>query len=372
MSFAINNTFSIERTPPKTLDEAITQADVICRKFHQFCEHDDPLCYHEMTMYFHNALHFINISKSRGLMSFTSLFNPNMSFWRFRDTIEELAQDTAQLAEASPTILRNQINSTKQGSQLSIKHQFLIFVFEKARERIKISPFIGLSRFIYRIQWQGQLTGYLIGTVHMVSTSMAFDSALHETVKKCKHLFFELAPQALLGIGCQGYFAPLDTALAKTALKNNIFCEGLESLSYQKQFMDQFVSWTIANNLTDGDEYYSTELLYAYQTRDAQKFYSLGQNSVTYEIIALRNQEWLNGFPNLIERLKSVYSIEWPKPISENPQETLFQGMCRSNDARNHTPLPHPIGIVVGVLHCLGPDGLVLQLRKAGFTVSHQ
>jgi uncharacterized protein YbaP (TraB family) len=248
-----------------------------------------------------------------------------------------LVGKTATLKEAHP---RN-IEKRAFVSQSSIELAFWMQVAEKVKKRIESSSFAGEDRLIYQIQLENQFIGYLIGTLHETNQDMAMDPKLHETVKKCNYLFGEVdfnTIRVLKG----GSVDSIDYELMKTAMQKQISCEGLETLLAQKMAFTKIEELSVHNDLFSFQDK-KTELLYYYQNCNEEGIDRLNreQEPQLYDImVAKRNQEWLYGTPNLVHRLK-------------NSSVT-------------------PVGIVVGAGHCVGEEGLVIQLRKAGFVVTKE
>ncbi|HLB52706.1 MAG TPA: TraB/GumN family protein [Chlamydiales bacterium] len=292
--------------------------------------------------------------------------------------VQLLATETAQLAEASPVALATR----RHRCQSAIEFGFLTQVLEEITTQIERAPLAGADRFIYEVKYNRELVGYLIGTIHKANELMASDPVLHETVKKCKHVFFELGPKEMyfckLWVQIFSYFYSMncfmDGELMKTAVKNGIPCEGLESGAIQLGafalcYFHSLESFRTSNpQVIERCQHLPEEreiaMFNGYQKRDAEEMFlqTSSMPKSAYDVLfTSRNQQWLYGAPNLMKRLKPDFSQHYPFSNPDFFLTAAGTGIC--------TLLPKPVGIVVGVGHCLGSAGLVIQLRKAGFEV---
>jgi len=258
------------------------------------------------------------------------------------------------------------------------------------------------KRFLYKVEYDGIEVAHLIGTKHVTNALVAQDQKLHEIVAGSDRLYLENASPVLLYFmnmsaklrGCLS----MEVELAQTAQRNNIPVDGLESLHSQLEAVNQFLQLMKQEHQIDDPRavervkyhmhHYESELVDAYRTANSQEVYLLiakTANPKAYEVIDVqRNHSWVERLIPALKRLKdgerqsASYERDLFLPdlmstrMSARKKQDLKDSVVYLDTAGKVHFMIKPICIAVGAAHCLGKEGLVLQLRAKGFTVTKE
>ena len=212
---------------------------------------------------------------------------------------------------------------------------FLVCALGSIKEKISMLPLT--KRFIYEIKDGARVVGLVIGAMHNDRAIdgnffVQKDGILHETVRRVSQLFVELE------------FSPfvinnVDVHLMETARENKIPITSLETLAFQVQIFKEMEACPQVK--APSQKYIPLQREYAYLkgNENALEFLLKQDPPKDQAIMKSRNFEWIEGSPQLASHLKSLPS-----------------------DAK-------PIGIVVGIGHCLGEGSIFSLLRQHGLTV---
>ncbi len=420
---SLGNSNTIERNPPRTIEEAASQAEVFVRKFDEKCQEAHPWLHtftvvatdvnnKLVTVCSDERVQMVGSIASKWLVpALTGYLAEGSLFYRLGcagvgclvATVGCKILEMAPLKPRLPVLgaqseaIERVIKETKQIPDLrfsslveasfvhtGIKKVFIDRVICDMGASIPTNPLS--RRFIYEIKWQGKVTGYLIGTIHEANSAMANDPILLNTVKKCCRLIVETDPDKLkLGGTIKKWttLSPMryavDCELVRTAFECGIPIEALEAWDFQNDLVKSLRSPSVKQVTTSdpyvlarckhSEKHLKLELFDAYQRGDSKEVALIGEctsKEARKSMLTDRNNEWLRGKPNLINRLK-------PAATTPSSTKNSFGFLMPSffSFRSNMTSDSGPIGIAVGVLHCLGKeDGMVLQMRKEGLEVT--
>ena len=411
----------IHRNPPNTVEEAANQASSLVRSFETSCKATHPWLFTftaSATQLNNKIVNVLSDSRAQTVEKIVLVLLPSLTFYStpgsfYDKTLYSVASGVLyssglhllkKLKTRLPALgahkqeLEHLIKETRELPDLNlvslveaslassgIKKAFISYLIDDVSASVAKRPLS--KRFIYEIAWKGEVTGYLIGTMHKVNLPMANDLILHETVKKCGCLILETHPKAVQLSGrVQKWIAPsharymLDAELLETALQNNIPAEGLASWNQHKK-LNQYIKDHIYQTSDDNqiarakhpEQHRLFELLDAYQRGDSQEWalQMQCQSPESYDVLLTsRNNTWLRGEPNLIKRLRRDPVLP-PTNVSKLTDVVMISNPVTGEISIRSRKTTKPICIAVGVGHCVGKEtGLVWQLRREGFEVT--
>jgi hypothetical protein len=265
--------------------------------------------------------------------------------------LQRLISKTVQLCESLMLfpLICSLVNTDK------VEHKiFLQMVLDKAFRRIETEPL--KKRFLYEVKDGDVLTGWIIGSAHIKGV-FCQDPAFLQAIQNSRRVVSELGTDTLKAPDC------LDKELIRQAVTKKIPVGALETEGYQDTVLKKTTGilgmissrdpkvWARIEHYKKDPSYFTKGICYAYFTGEEEELlhYHNGDTDSEVAIRRERNTLWLTapitGEPNLVGQLR----------------------------ASSLGALKKPVTILVGVAHCLGPDGIINQLRERyHFTVVRQ